>query len=260
MLTESAGEETNRRACALLAAVAGAVAFASPMHAGAAPPSSHTRAASAPWAVPDGVESAPVASSVHIDGVPVTIRTVRSTLPVDVVAARWLDAWASVDARSTDTLAAGWRVLSRRIGADLLTVQLRAAEAAGTEGYVALAVRARTAAVRRSPEFPFRLPAGLRVLRTVEAIDGGRSGLQSVLETPADNASVLASLAAAARASGWLEDRRAEGPRAQARGRVVRDAWFTRGSEELAIFALRDGTRSLVVVHHVAPAARHGRS
>lgn len=198
------------------------------------------------------VASTPVAVGLVIDGLRTDVRALRSPRSVAELTARYAAAWCEgqgvrVDRRSTGS----WSIVSRQLGARHEIVQLRVASDGGSEGYVSLTDLARARAVAAPP---LRLPAGTRVLRTVEAEDAGTTSRDFVVLADAAGVDLRRRLDLAARASGWRADdvpladpiRQVAAERPDARR-------YTRDSEELYIV---DGSlpgRGGALLHHVVP-------
>lgn len=205
------------------------------------------------WALPESVVATEIAPSLTVDGARVRMYEIRSPLPREPIAAAWQRLWSAASHSVAVADAAGWHVLSTPVSAGLLTVQLRTSAAGGTEGYLALAARSLANASRTHAAIPasvLRLPAGSRVLRSIESRDAGRLAVQTVLRLPLDGRRAMRAIEAAATSAGWRERFRSADSRdaivARARGR-----WFERESDELGIFVDGSAAHADVVVHHV---------
>lgn len=196
------------------------------------------------------VASAPVAVGLVIDGLRTDVRALRSPWTVAELTARYAAAWCEGQGVRVDRRSAGsWSIVSRQLGARHEIVQLRAASGGGSEGYASLTdlARARAAAAP-----PLRLPAGTRVLRTVEAEDAGMLARDFVVLAATADVDLRRRLDLAARASGWRADevRLADPTRAAAAERPEARR-YTRDSEELYIVEGSLPGRGAALLHHV---------
>lgn len=206
---------------------------------------------------PPGFELSTVATALQIDAASTDVVHVSSTLPIEAAVEAWSRWWGAGAVPLRESRVAGWRVLSRPGSAGLVTVQLRAAPAGGSEGYLALRRAAPAGSPVRDAAVPFGLPAGARVLRTVAAADVGRTGTQTVIAVQGTARGALKSFARSARATGWapiplpILVHASVWPRSLDAPRTL---WLQRGAEELGLFATDAGSNALVVVHHVGAA------
>jgi hypothetical protein len=229
----------------------------------AVPPHGMVRAEAAAAAVgdscgeksaPPGFELSTVATALRIDSASTDVVHVSSTLSVEAAIEAW-SRWCAGAAPLRESRVADWHVLSRPGSAGLVTVQLRAAPAGGSEGYLAVRWAVPAGPPVRDAAAPFGLPAGARILRSVAAADAGRTGTQTVIAMQGSARGALTSFERSARATGWrplpMPVHEGVSPRSLDAPRTL---WFQRGAEELGVFATDAGSNALVVVHHVVAA------
>lgn len=225
-----------------------------PIHVQRAAASPSATRHAAPTESPPGFELSAVAPALRIDTRSIEVVEVTSTLPLDLAIDAWARWWRAAALPLREARVGDWRVLSRISGDAVVTVQLRAAPGGGSAGYLAIG-RALPGGSSTGAGTPLRLPAGARLLRTVDSQDAGGRSTQSVVAMHGTARSALAGLAHAARAAGWSPMPVIPDVPIGSRD-AARALWFQRGTEELGVLVTGAATEAVAVLHHVrAPRA-----
>ncbi len=184
-----------------------------------------------------------------IEGYQVAIVRFRARLPVDEAFALASQAWRRGGAPVLATHAGAWRVVSAYEANHYRTLQLREAADGGTEGVLSVWPDAGTVAssTHAVPDPSRFLPAGARVLRSLDGVDAGRRHRTLVAVAQGSPAWVAQSVDVRITAQGFSRDpvaRAAAGTAPLGQARLYRGAGTTLG----VTFHPHDG-RTAIVIH-----------
>ena len=184
-----------------------------------------------------------------IEGFPVAIVRFRARLPLDEAFALTSKAWRHDGAPVLATHAGAWRVVSVYEANRYRTLQLRGAADGGTEGVLSIWPDAGTAAsaTHAGPDPSRFLPAGARVLRSLDGVDAGRRHRTLVAVASGSPAWVAQAVDVRIAAQGFARDpvaRAAAGSAPIGQARLYRGAGTTLG----VTFHPHDG-RTAIVIH-----------
>jgi hypothetical protein len=215
-----------------------------------------------PWQSGDEVLGVPVGtqlrvqarpSAIRINGVALHWRALASMLSPTQVAHELGVAWRVVEPAVAPRWPTGespWLVLTRRVGNELQSLQLRDDEGAGSQGYWSVLDPTQGAGSR--PRAPLPLPAGATIESTIEQLDPGVRSTQYLGHARQSADTLAQQLGRAALAAGW----QAQLPDT---GRAGFQA-FARGAErlELQVLAAGDASSFVLNVHAAGHAAANG--
>lgn len=194
-----------------------------------------------------------------IEGHPVSVVHLRTVLSVSDAIAAARSAWSREDPAAVLVVQGGpWRVVSLRAASGYRTLQMRAAFGGGSEGLLSIwSDRDSTRAYARAVLDPARLlPAGARVLRSLEGSDAGRRHRTLVAVAEGSLRWAAEAIETRALALGFERDPVVDIGSAQQRGAQLQPLAdraqariFRRPGQSLAVTVHRHGERTGIVMH-----------